>query len=97
MAEYIFGDIEILRSDGTPCIVCGDPSGNCVPVDHKPITKIIGLGIFDTIDANQTFTILEDVMYETDITSNQLIKKRRYKKGQVILLSEARREGLVAY
>lgn len=77
--------------------MCGEPSGNCVPVDNKPITRIIGLGVFDTIDIKQTFTILEDVMYETEIAPNQLVKKLRYKKGQVIPLNDARREGLAAY
>jgi hypothetical protein len=94
MPEYIFGDIEILRATGEPCIVCGDPNGNCKPEGHIPPDRIWGLGMFKSLDEKQTFTVMEDVFVEQQITTDQKIKKRIYRKGQIIPLEKARELGL---
>ena len=97
MPEYIFGDIEILRATGEPCIVCGEPNGNCTPEGHTAPRQIWGLGLFKSLDEKQTFTIMEDVFVEEQLTVNQTITKLLYRKGQIISLEKARELGLTTF
>jgi hypothetical protein len=94
MPEYIFGDIEILRATGEPCIVCGDPNGNCTPEGHTPPERLWGLGMFKSLDEKQTFVVMEDVFVKQQLTADQTITKRIYRKGQIIPLEKARELGL---
>jgi hypothetical protein len=94
MPEYIFGDIEILRSNGTACIVCGDPTGNCVPEGHIPPVKLVGLGIFDSLDSKQTFHVEEDFFVLEEVSAGVFTKVRKFAVGQVIPLLEARKYNL---
>lgn len=94
MPEYIFGDIEILRASSEPCIVCGDPTGNCIPEGHQPPNKIFGLGIFKSLDDKQTFRVEEDFFVDEEISAGIFTKVRKFAVGQVIPLSEARKYNL---
>jgi hypothetical protein len=94
MAEYIYGDIEILRATGEPCIVCGDPTGNCVPTGHKPPEKLLGLGIFQSLDDKQTFRVEEDFFVPEEVSAGVITKVRKFAKGQIIPLTEARKYNL---
>lgn len=94
MPEYIFGDIEILRASSEPCIVCGDPTGNCTPEGHKPPEKLFGLGIFKSLDDKQTFRVQEDFFVDEEISTGIFTKVRKFAVGQVIPLSEARKYNL---
>jgi hypothetical protein len=94
MPEYIFGDIEILRSNGTACIVCGDPTGNCVPEGHIPPVKLVGLGLFKSLDEKQTFRVEEDFFVPEEVSAGVIAKVRKFAVGQIIPLSEARKYNL---
>lgn len=94
MPEYIFGDIEILRATSEPCIVCGEPQGNCIPADHKPPSKLFGLGIFGSLDEKQTFRVEEDFFVDAEISAGVVAKVRKFAVGQIIPLSEARKYNL---
>lgn len=94
MAEYIYGDIEILRATREPCIVCGDPTGDCVPQGHKPPEKLLGLGIFKSLDEQQTYRILEDFFVTEEVSPGVFTKVRKFAVGQIIPLSEARKYNL---
>ena len=94
MAEYIYGDIEILRATGEPCIVCGDPTGNCVPKGHKPPEKLLGLGLFKSLDEKQTFRVEEDFFIAEEVSTGVFSKTRKFAVGQIIPLSEARKYNL---
>lgn len=94
MAEYIFGDIEILRASSAPCIVCGDPTGNCVPIDHKPPEKLFGIGLFASLDEKQTFRVENDFYVVEEVSAGVLSKTRKFVVGQIISLSEARKYNL---
>ncbi len=94
MAEYIYGDIEILRATREPCIVCGDPTGDCVPKGHKPPEKLLGLGIFKSLDEQQTYRVLEDFFVTEEVSAGVFTKVRKFAVGQVIPLSEARKYNL---
>lgn len=97
MAEYIYGDIEILRATGEPCIVCGHPNGGCAPEGHKPPEKLVGLGIFPSLDARQTFMVLEDFLVPEEVAPGVFSKVRKFSRGQVIPLSEARKYNLTRH
>ena len=92
--EYLYGDIRIVRADRQECPVCGHPSGDCVPEDHKAPEKIFGIGLFPSLDKEQVFIVEEDVFEERQIAPSQTITIRKYKKGQQIPLSTAREQGL---
>lgn len=94
MAEYIYGDIEILRATGEPCIVCGHLTGGCVPEGHKPPEKLLGLGLFQSIDEKQTFRVMEDYFVPQEVSPGVFAKIRKFSVGQVIPLSEARKYNL---
>jgi len=94
MAEYIYGDIEILRATGEPCIVCGHPTGNCAPEGHKPPEKLLGLGIFQSLDDKQTFRVEEDFFTLEEVSAGVTAKVRKFVKGQIISLAEARKYNL---
>jgi hypothetical protein len=96
MPEYIYGDIEILRASTEACIVCGDPSGNCVPDNHKPPTKIFGLGLFNSLDGKQTFRVEEDFFMPEEVSPGVFTKIRKFAVGQVIPLEEARKYNLTS-
>lgn len=91
MPEYIYGDIEIFRFNGEPCIVCGDPTGNCVPEGHIPPVKLVGLGIFQSVDDKQTFVVEEDYFITEEVSVGVYTKIRKFRVGQVIPLIEARK------
>ena len=92
--EYLYGDIQLIRADRQPCIVCGHPTGDCAPSDHPKDLKIFGLGAFPSLDDKQTFTVTEDVYAERQITPMYSAKVLQFKKGQIISLSTAREHGL---
>lgn len=94
MPEYIYGDIEFLRASSDPCIVCGDPSGNCVPDEHKPPVSIFGLGLFSSLDGKQTFRVEEDVFEIEEISPGAFTKVKKFSVGQTIPLEEARKHNL---
>jgi hypothetical protein len=96
MPEYIYGDIEFLRASTEPCIVCGDPSGNCVPDNHKPPTRIFGLGLFNSLDGKQTFRVEEDFFMPEEVSPGVFTKIRKFAVGQVIPLEEARKYNLTS-
>ena len=96
MPEYIFGDIEILRASTEACIVCGDPSGNCVPKDHVPPAKIFGLGLFESLDSKQTFRVEQDFFVPEEVSPGIFSKVRKFAVGQVIPLTEARKYNLTS-
>lgn len=93
--EYLFGDIKILKADRLPCPVCGHPTGDCIPQDHKPTTKLFGIGLFPSVDNEQMFTIERDIYEEQEILPNQTVNVIKYRKGQQISISTAREMGLV--
>lgn len=94
MAEYIYGDIQILRATGEPCIVCGHPNGGCAPEGHEPPEKLIGLGLFKSVDEKQTFQVMEDFFLPEEVSPGVFAKVRKFSRGQVIPLSEARKYNL---
>jgi len=94
-AEYLFNDFQIVRADRSPCPVCGHPTGDCTgeaQLEHK---KIFGIGLFESVDNSQTYTVLEDIYTERQVTPLQSRKVIEYHKGQVIPLSTARQLGLI--
>ncbi len=96
VAEYIYGDIEILRFTGEPCIVCGHPTGGCAPEGHEAPQKVVGLGLFPSLDHQQTFQVMEDFYVPQEVSPNIFAKVRKFSVGQVIPLSEARKYNLTS-
>jgi hypothetical protein len=94
MPDYIYGDIEILKYNSEPCIVCGDPTGNCVPKDHVAPKTIFGLGLFKSLDEKQTFRVEEDFFIEEELTPGTIVKVCKFHTGQTITLEEARKYNL---
>lgn len=94
MPDYLFGDIQFFPADRQPCIVCGHETGDCIPEDHKPPIKIFGIGLFDSKDKEEKFTVLEDVYAQQQVSPIHSVRVRRFKKGQQIPLSTARENGL---
>jgi hypothetical protein len=56
--------------------------------------RLWGLGMFKSLDEKQTFVVMEDVFVKQQLTADQTITKRIYRKGQIIPLEKARELGL---
>ena len=93
--DFLYEGIRITRADRGPCIVCGHPTGDCKPEDSPPPIKIFGIGLFKSLDDEQTFLIEEDIYEQRQITAKQSVRVKVYKKGQRISMIEARERGLI--
>jgi hypothetical protein len=94
--DYIYGDLPILRADRQPCPVCGHPTGDCADDTQRAPIRIFGLGMFGSLDDQQTYTVMEDVYEDRRLTGDQYIRYRKYRAGQRIPLDVARKEGLTS-
>lgn len=64
--EFILGDVRILRASREPCIVCGDPTGDCADSQGSSI-RILGEG-FSRSKAEPGVLVLEDIEEEVWLT-----------------------------
>lgn len=55
---------------------------------------MFGLGIFESLDDKQMFTVAEDVFIDEEVAPNHYVRVRKYRIGQEIPLREAREQGL---
>ena len=93
--DWLYNDIRIIRSDRSPCPVCGHPTGDCAPEETtKPFTHLFGVGLFDSVDKKQMYMLDDDYFVEEEVTPNHFVRVRKYRAGQEIPLSEARELGL---
>lgn len=93
--DWLYGDIPVLRGGRGPCPVCGHPTGDCTGSEPtKPLTRMFGLGIFESLDSKQMFTVEEDVFVDEEVAPDHFIRVRKYRIGQQIPLTEAREQGL---
>jgi hypothetical protein len=94
MTEYIYGDIEYMRNTGEPCPVCGAPNSGCAPEGHVAPRKLFGIGLFPSLDAEQTYEVIQDFYVTEYVTADREVPVLKFRKGQVISLLDARKFNL---
>lgn len=92
--EFLFDGVRIARADRMPCPVCNHPTGDCSTVSASP-NHIIGIGIFNSLDKNLTFTVEEDIYELRQINQFYETKVLVARKGQKISVDKAKELGLL--
>ncbi len=92
--EFIFGDIEVLRATGEPCIVCGEPNGNCSAPDASPHHIIGADSVIHSAKEVQLILVEEDVYGEAQITPFTKAKVILAHKGSYVTLEKAKELGI---
>jgi hypothetical protein len=95
--EYLYGQYQILRADRQPCPVCGHPTGDCSSTkdENDKHINMVGVGLFESLDAQHKVTVEEDVYEERVLFGSQTIKVLKFRKGQQIPINIARDNGLI--
>ena len=89
----IFNDATLLGASRQPCLVCGHPTGDCAG-DSGPPTSIAGLSLAESLKAEQTLYLEEDIYEERQITPFNKIRVLVHRKGKQIPIAEAQRLGI---
>jgi hypothetical protein len=93
-AEYLLnGEVRILRANHDPCIICGEPGGNCAG-EQEPPKFLLGATTFPSLGYADTHVVVEDVWQEVQISDKTTTKVLVARKGTVIPLSKAEELGL---
>jgi hypothetical protein len=93
-AEYLMnGEVRILRATTEPCIVCGEPGGNCAGELEAP-KHLVGSTTFPSLGHEDTYVVPEDVWREVNISDKTTTKVLVARKGAVMPLSKAEELGL---
>jgi hypothetical protein len=92
--EFIFDDIQIIRANRQPCIVCGNKTGDCT-VDGAEPKHIIGIGLFSSLDKKTTILVEEDIFEERQITPYHKNTVMLARKGSYISVEKAKELGLL--
>jgi len=92
--EYIYGDIEISRATGEPCLVCGHPTGDCTSEDSHP-QHIFGIdSVVETVKHSQLVLVEETVYGERQISPFTTAKVILAAKGTYVTLEKAKELGI---
>jgi hypothetical protein len=89
--HILSGRVEILRAEGA-CIVCGDPSGNCVGDSHDGTPSVNWGAVEDT--SPKTFYVTDDVFEDRWITPKRKTRVVAAARGSWITEAKARNLGL---
>ena len=93
-AEYIMnGEIRILRASNEPCIICGEPGGNCAG-ELEPPKHLAGSNAFPSLGHEDTYVVPEDVWREVNISDKTKTRVLVAAKGVAMPLSKAKDLGL---
>lgn len=92
--EYIYGDLQIVRHDFGPCIVCGHPTGDCATEDSAP-DHIWGATEVPSLENETMILVEEDVIEYRQITPFTKSKVLLARAGQKIPVSRARELGIL--
>ena len=88
-----YQEYEIISNDGSNCIVCGAPGGNCRgEIDSADQIRFVPKKI--TNDPFATFLVPERI-YEEHVEGSKVVKTLVYAKGARIRPEEAKRLGLI--
>ena len=94
--DRLFGDIPILKADREPCLVCGHPTGDCIPQNHNPQDIHIAF-----VDSNLESTKEEKLIYvdetiygERQISPYTTAKVVLARKGSFVTLEKAKELGI---
>jgi hypothetical protein len=92
--EYVLnGEAKILRASHEPCIVCGEPGGNCAG-EIEPPKYLVGSTTFPSLGHGDTYVVPEDVWREVQISGKTTTKVLVARKGAVMPLTKAEELGL---
>lgn len=94
--DRLYGDIPIARADREPCVVCGHPTGDCVPEDHNPQNIHIAFAATEaeTLKDVPLIYVDEDIWGERQISPFTTAKILLAKKGQQVTLEKAKELGI---
>jgi hypothetical protein len=92
--EYLYGDIQILRHDHGPCIVCGHPTGDCA-TEHSAPDHIWGVTELPSLEDTTLILVEEDVVEYRQITPFTKNKVILAHAGQKIPVTRARELGII--
>lgn len=88
--DYVFGDIPISKATREPCLVCGHPTGDCVPDNHqKPSSIAFATSVIETMKDVQLILVDEDLYTDRRISPFTTLKVLVAKKGSYITLEKA--------
>lgn len=91
--QYILDGVRLLGKEGS-CIVCGHPTGDCPGEDDSHV-RVIGAGIFPSLQHDDVFLVKEDVIEERWISPFTKTTVIVASKGSVISVSKAKELGLI--
>lgn len=92
--EYIFDNVRLVRATRMPCPICGHPTGDCTADGAEP-RHVIGIGIFNSLDKQMTFTVEEDIYEDRRINPHYTARVLVVRKGQKISVDKAKELGLL--
>lgn len=92
--EYIYGDIQILRHNQEPCIICGHPTGDC-STEHSAPKHIWGVTEVPSMEDTTMVLVEEDIITYRQITPFTRAKVILARAGQKISVTRARELGIV--
>ena len=92
--EYVLnGEVKILRASYEPCIVCGEPGGNCAG-EIEPPKHLVGSSTFPSLGHGDKYIVTEDVWSEVPISGKATTRVLVARKGAVMPLKKAEELGL---
>lgn len=95
MGEMIYGDIEVLRADRQPCIVCGHPTGDCSSHEVQIPKTLLGVGVYETLKQEEWVPVEEDVYEDRWISPFTKVRVKVAVAGTAIPKSLAIAIGIV--
>ena len=92
--EYVLnGEVKILRATHEPCIVCGEPGGNCAG-ELEPPKYLLGSNTFPSLGHDDTYVVPEDVLREVPISDKTTTTVLVAAKDSVMPLKRAQELGI---
>lgn len=95
ITEEIFQGVTVTRASRTPCLVCGNPSGDCTSKGYTEPDHIVTLGKDEKLAEVDMYTVKEDVWEERPITKTSTSKFLVARKGRQITRKKAEELGII--
>ena len=88
-SDYLYGDIPISRADREPCVVCGHPTGDCIPEGHEEPVVAFSQVRTENNDTIRLVLVKEDVYITKQVSPYATSRILAARAGQYISQEKA--------